>query len=107
MWINKTSENYHKLEKVYSDFGTPIFPFEEFLNDKFDVWGIGIEPTKIEVLTRVDGLIFDESYPLCKYLDLEKFKVPYINLDDLIKNKKASGRYKDLADIEQLNKKKE
>ena len=107
LWINKTSENYHKLEKVYSDFGAPIFPFEEFLNDKFDVWGIGVEPTKIEVLTHVDGLIFDESYPLCKYLDLEKFKVPYINLDDLIKNKKASGRYKDLADIEQLNKKKE
>ena len=36
-----------------------------------------------------------------------KIKIPYIDFDDLIKNKKASGRYKDLADIEELKKKKE
>ncbi len=106
LWIEKTPENYYKLQKVYSNFGAPIFPFEEFLNDKFDVWGIGAEPSKIEVLTHVDGLIFDESFLNCIYYDLEKFRVPYIDLEDLIKNKKASGRFKDFADIEQLNKKK-
>ncbi|WP_298118637.1 DUF6036 family nucleotidyltransferase [Flavobacterium sp.] len=107
LWLNKTSENYKKLEQVYSDFGAPIFPYEEFLNDKFDVWSIGVEPTKIEILTHVDGLEFKESFINCNWFDLEKIKVPYIYFDDLIKNKLASGRFKDLADIEQLKKKKE
>ncbi len=39
--------------------------------------------------------------------DLNTFKVPNVDFEDLIKNKTASGRYKDLADIEQLKKKKE
>lgn len=107
LWIAKTPENFNKLQKVYSDFGAPMFPFDEFLNDKFDVWGIGAEPSKIEVLTHVDGLNFEDSFSNCIYYDLEKFKVPYIDLEDLIKNKTASGRFKDLADIEQLKKKKQ
>ena len=40
------------------------------------------------------------------WLELEKVKVPYISFDDLMKNKKATGRLKDLADIEQLKRKK-
>ena len=63
-----------------------------------------MEPTKIEILTHVDGLNFLESYKNCKFLNTQNFQVPYINYDDLLKNKEASGRYKDLADIEQLKK---
>jgi hypothetical protein len=37
-------------------------------------------------------------------LKIQNLKIPYINYDDLLKNKEASGRYKDLADIEQLKK---
>ncbi|MBC8883895.1 hypothetical protein H9X57_12670 [Flavobacterium piscinae] len=68
---------------------------------------MGNEPRKIEILTHVDGLVFEESKKNCNWLALEKSKVPYIDFDDLIKNKMASGRYKDLADIEALKKKKE
>jgi hypothetical protein len=106
LWLEKSEDNYEKLTKVYFDFGVPIFEFNEFLNDKFDVWSIGVEPTKIEILTQVDGLNFNESYANKNYLDFDQFKIPYINFNDLIKNKLASGRYKDLADVEQLNKKK-
>ena len=104
LWINQTSKNYDNLKKTYLDFGAPIFSKEEFNSDKFDVWSIGVEPRKIEILTHVDGLIFEESKSHCKWFDLEKIKVPYIDFEDLIKNKTASGRYKDLADIEQLTK---
>ncbi len=107
LWMNKTPENYAKLKLVYTDFGATIFPYEEFSNDKFDVWGIGVEPTKIEVLTHVDGLTFSESVKHCKFLKVEQTSIPYIDFDDLIKTKKASGRYKDLSDIEELNKNKE
>ncbi|NJM79017.1 MAG: hypothetical protein HC854_04140 [Flavobacterium sp.] len=102
LWINQNAENYEKLKLVYTEFGAPIFSLEEFENDEFDVWSIGIEPRKIEILTKVNGLHFKESFKNCEWLDLEKFKVPYIDFEDLIKNKTATGRYKDLADIEQL-----
>ena len=107
LWINQTPENYSKLQKTYKEFGAPIFSAEDFESEKFDVWSIGVEPRKIEILTKVSGLQFDESLRNCNWLEIEKFKVPYIDFDDLIKNKLATGRYKDLADIEQLKKKKE
>ena len=104
LWINQTPENYYKLKETYKDFGAPIFSIEDFDSEKFDVWSIGVEPRKIEILTNVSGLHFEESYKNCNWLALEGIKVPYIEFDDLIKNKTASGRLKDLADIEQLNK---
>lgn len=104
LWIAQTAENYNNLKKVYDDFGAPIFSKEDFDNEKLDVWSIGVEPRKIEILTKVSGLKFEESFTHCNWLQLDKFKVPYIDFDDLIKNKLATGRYKDLADIEQLKK---
>ncbi len=104
LWIHQTPENYYNLKKVYQDFGAPIFSIEDFDSEKFDVWGIGVEPRKIEILTKVSGLQFTETFKNCNWLELDKCKVPYIDFEDLIKNKKASGRLKDLADIEQLNK---
>lgn len=107
LWIDRTDENYKKLKKVYIDFSAPIFPEEEFSNPKFNVWGIGVEPSKIEILTQVDGLQFNESYKKREYFKVDKLQIPYIDFEDLIKNKLASGRHKDLADIEQLKKIKE
>ncbi len=104
LWVERTDENYQKLKKVYQDFSAPIFPEEQFSNHKFNVWGIGVEPSKIEILTQVDGLLFGESYAKRKYFKVDELQIPYIDFDDLLKNKQASGRYKDLADIEQLNK---
>jgi predicted nucleotidyltransferase len=106
LWVEKSEENYKNLEKVYSDFYAPIFSIEEFLSSTVDVWGIGVEPVKIEILTNVDGLIFYDSYINASFYNTGIIEVPYICYDDLIKNKKATGRYKDLADIEQLNKNK-
>ena len=104
LWINQTSDNYYRLKKVYEDFGAPIFSKEDFENERLDVWSIGVEPRKIEILTKVSGLKFVESSKHCNWLELEKIKIPYIDFGDLIKNKLATGRYKDLADIEQLKK---
>ena len=104
LWVLKTKENYNKLEKVYDDFGAPIFSEYDFINDNYDVWSIGSEPNKIEIITAIKGLIFNESRELCVWFELDKIKIPFIDFDDLIKAKIASGRYKDLADIEQLKK---
>lgn len=106
LWVNQTNENYNKLKLVYTNFGAPIFSKEDFESDTFDVWSIGLEPRKIEILTKVSGLEFKESKKNCLYLNFEKFKIPYIDFEDLMKNKMATGRLKDLADVEQLMKNK-
>ena len=104
LWVKKSKENYLKIKKAYEGFGAPIFAENQFLKSEFDVWSIGREPNKIEILTHVDGLEFKESLEKCSWFDLDQLKIPYIYFDDLIKNKTASGRFKDLADIEQLSK---
>lgn len=109
LWIDKTPENYFRLKNTYEEFGAPIFSKKDFEADNYDVWSIGVSPRKIEILTHVDGLTFAESKKKCEWLDIDNLhprhiKVPYIEFSDLIKNKTASGRLKDLADIEQLKK---
>lgn len=105
LWVNQTEENYLKLKEVYHEFGAPIFSFDDFFSDKFDVWSMGVEPRKIEILTKVTGLNFVESKSHCNWITENDFKVPYIDFEDLMKNKLASGRLKDLLDFQQLNKK--
>ncbi|PHX61591.1 MAG: hypothetical protein CK517_04615 [Flavobacteriales bacterium] len=106
LWVNQTTENYNKLKLVYTNFGAPIFSIEDFESDKFDVWSIGVEPRKIEILTKVSGLEFTESKKNCENINFDKFKIPYIDFEDLMKNKRTTGRLKDLADVEQLMKNK-
>ncbi|MEP6513120.1 MAG: hypothetical protein ABJA79_04590 [Parafilimonas sp.] len=105
VWVNKTSTNYQKLKKAFQLFGAPIFHEQDFLGNKFDVWGIGKEPNRIEILSELKGIPFAEAYPLCKTFIQNGIEVKYINLEHLIKAKKAAGRFKDKNDIEQLIKK--
>lgn len=107
IWVNKSEENYNKLQKVYSDFIAPMFSKEDFLSEDFNVWSMGKEPVKIEIITDIIGLVFQISIQNCKWYELNDIKVPFIDLEDLIKTKKESGRPKDIADIEQLKKMKD
>ena len=106
VWVNKTKENYEKLTKAYHQFGMPIFDMteENFLGDEFDVFGIGVQPVRIEVMTSVKGLNFDETYKMAQTYDEDGLKIKFIHINHLIQAKKASGRFRDLDDIEQLTK---
>jgi len=104
VWVDKTEINYQKLKKAFNLFGAPIFPKKEFLGNQFDVWGIGLEPNRIEVLNNVKGVDFFEAFPLCKTFTQNHVEVKYIHLTHLIQAKQAAGRFKDKDDIEQLKK---
>ena len=104
IFVEKTEDNYLKIKKTYIDFGAPIFAKSEFLNENFDVWSIGREPSKIDIVSQIKGLTFEESITLCEWHSLENFKIPYIHINHLVRNKLATGRNKDLADVEQLSK---
>ena len=106
VWINKTKDNYSKLSSAYKEFGAPIFSETDFLGNIYDVWSIRTPPNRIDVMNDVKGVSFEEAYKLCKVYIQANVEIRYIHLNHLIKAKKASGRFKDKADIEQLLKNK-
>ena len=107
VWVNKTKDNYTKLVKAFTQFGMPIFDMTEkaFLGTEFDVWGIGVQPVRIEIMTAVKGLNFEETYKLSQIYSEEGLHIKFIHINHLIEAKKASGRFRDLDDIDQLTKK--
>ena len=63
---------------------------------------MGLPPYKIEVVTSIDGVTFEECFANRLTVEIEGITVAYLSLKDLRENKKASGRYKDLDDLQHL-----
>lgn len=104
-FVAMSDGNAAKLLEVFDDFGFGGIGLRsgDFLEPDFVV-EIGREPRKIQVLTGIDGVAFNECYARRVEVDLAGMKVKFIGKDDLIRNKKASARAKDLIDAEQLGK---
>ena len=105
IWVRPDSGNYGKLKKAFDIFRMPMFDMteEKFLNTvDYDVFTFGRPPVQIEILTRVKGLTFDEAFHHASFLEYDGVMVQMIDLKDLIIAKKAAGRAKDQADLENL-----
>jgi hypothetical protein len=63
---------------------------------------LGYPPNRIDILTSLEGVSFEDCYDSRAVVELEGLLVPFISLDDLRKNKRALGRHQDLADLENL-----
>ena len=64
---------------------------------------LGYPPKRIDILTAVDGLTFEQCYPLRMTITIDDVPVPFIDLENLRRNKTAAGRPQDLADLAALN----
>lgn len=97
--------NASALVEVFTDFGFEDIGLtsKDFLVPDFVV-EVGREPRKIQVLTGIDGVFFDECYVKHVTKEIAGLSVHFISKDDLIKNKIASGRSKDLIDVIELQK---
>ncbi len=106
IWVNPTTDNYQKLTNAFYHFGLSIFDMslEKFLNIKEnDVFTFGRKPVSIDIMTKVKGLVFKSSFKDSVLFEIDNdIWVRTVSLLDLIKAKKASGRHKDLDDIEHL-----
>lgn len=103
IFIEMSEENASAMLEVLGAFGfstTGIGP--KFFMDKGEVVRLGREPLKLEILNDISGISFAECYGNRVTVSIEDLKVNFIDLPDLIQNKKASGREKDLADIRNL-----
>jgi hypothetical protein len=103
LWVEPTSENAGRAYDALVDFGAPA---DHFAKDDFTVPGmvlqIGVAPQRIDVLTAITGVRFDEAWEAHEIGDLGGIKVPILSRDDLITNKRALGRDKDLRDAQLL-----
>ncbi len=105
IWVNATPENHKKLLLAYSIFGLSISDISEenFLNNsEMEVFTYGIPPVSIDVMKAVKGCDFDEAYGCSNIFEENGLQVRYIHISNLLQAKKASGRHKDLDDIEKL-----
>jgi len=96
-------ENAARIERALRDFGfaAALLSSGLFLTPN-NVVRMGVPPIRIEILTSISGVEFDPCYGEKKMVQIEEVMVPAISLSRLRENKAASGRSKDLADLESL-----
>ena len=103
VWIEMSEENAVNVMRALRDFGFAQLDVskEDFLNEAMVVQ-LGYPPNRIDLINSPDGVNFAECYTSKIEIEIEGVKIPVINLENLRKNKKASGRLQDLADLEKL-----
>ena len=104
IWVNKTANNFLRLQKAITAFGLPAeaVPEDKFFSPYFDVFTFGRPPFAIEIMTNLKGVLFSEAYPLSTIERIDEIDVRVIHINQLIQSKKAANRHKDLNDIENL-----
>ncbi len=103
IWIIPSAQNADAILRSLRRFGTPLHTLtKKDLQQSGTVFQIGVAPRRIDILTEATGLQFNETYERSLSVNIEGIDVRIPSLDDLIRNKRAIGRTKDLADAEAL-----
>jgi predicted nucleotidyltransferase len=105
VWVAISPANAARLIEAFRHFGMddPGLTADLFLH-RGKIVRMGVPPMRIEVLTAIDGVAFSDCFARRETIALDGLRVNMISLADLRKNKLASGRHKDLDDLEHLPK---
>ena len=105
IWVKPDENNSKKVYKALARFGAPI---NEIREDEFSqpglIFQIGVVPRRIDIITKIDAVEFEEADSDKIFVNIDGLKVPVLSVDKLIKNKMATGREKDLLDAKLLKK---
>jgi hypothetical protein len=103
IWVMPSPENADAVLRALSRFGAPLHNLtkEDLLEDG-TIFQIGVAPRRIDIITTASGLQFETTYQNSIPVTIEGIEVRIPSIDDLILNKRAIGRTKDLADAEAL-----
>lgn len=103
LWVRATADNAPRVITALSNFGAPLQDLTEAdLVQKGLVFQIGLAPIRIDILTDIDGLDFDDAWADRVRTKFAGVPTAVLSRAHLILNKKATGRTQDLADIEWL-----
>jgi hypothetical protein len=103
IWVGATPDNAPRVVAALRAFGFDSATVEPalFVNPRTLV-RFGVPPFRIEIMTSIDGVTYDDCRSRAVEFDMDGLPVPVIALSDLRVNKRAAGRHKDLADLENL-----
>ena len=103
IWFAISPQNAVKLYDVFIEFGMtdPSLSSDIFMQPK-KIIRMGLPPIRIEVMGEIDGVNFDDCYKKRVLAEIDNEQINIISKPHLLKNKRASGRHKDLDDIENL-----
>jgi hypothetical protein len=110
IWLRPGRQNGERVLEALREFGAPVSDHGigiEDLKVPDTVYQIGLPPRRIDLMTGISGVEFADAWPSRVNVELEGISIPVIGRSDLIRNKKASGRTKDLADLEILEQRSE
>jgi hypothetical protein len=101
IWIDATADNAARVMEALTAFGAPLAEVSagDFARAGV-VYQIGIPPGRIDILTELTGLAFDDAWPDRLRRPFGSIEVDFIGRDAFLRNKRATGRAKDLGDIE-------
>jgi hypothetical protein len=104
VWIDATPENAARVMGALAAFGAPLTEVREADFGKPGiVYQIGVPPGRIDILTELTGLTFSDVWPDRVRRPFGELEVDFIDKASFVRNKQATGRLKDLSDIEGLN----
>ncbi len=102
-WVRPTCENAIRVIKVLNEFGMASLGLNEETFSKPDqILQIGYEPRRIDLLTSIDGVDFDDCYSRRLEMMYSGVLMKFIGIEDFKKNKAAANRPKDHVDIKDL-----
>ncbi len=103
LWVEATPENAARVYRALRAFGAPLADLKEAdLTQSGVVYQIGMAPRRVDILTSLTGLTFAEAWASRVHGRLGEFACDFIGRDALIRNKRAVGRPRDLADLADL-----
>jgi hypothetical protein len=103
LWVERSADNARRVFRALAGFGAPLDGISEGTFREPDiVFQIGVAPVRIDILTSIDGLSFAQAWPNRVAATIGDVPTQVLGRLDLIRNKKASGRPKDFADLERL-----
>ncbi|MBV9440455.1 MAG: hypothetical protein JOZ24_10730 [Candidatus Eremiobacteraeota bacterium] len=101
VWVANDSDNAHRVYAALATFGAPLHDVsvDDFTSEDL-IFQMGVVPHRIDVITTVDGVRFEDAWVDRVDVTLDGIVVPVIGRRAFLTNKRAAGRPKDLADIE-------
>ena len=103
LWIYASTDNAPRLIRALEVFGAPMQQItEEDFKEIGAIFQIGVAPRRIDLTTLVHGPSFENAWSKREMIDIDRMSVPVISKEDLIANKRATGRPQDQLDADQL-----
>jgi hypothetical protein len=100
--VRPTATNAERVVAALRAFGAPLATHGVSTRDftiEGTIYQLGLPPRRIDLLTRIDGVSFDEVWNGRVVRVVDALSVPFLGREELVRNKRAAGRPKDLADL--------